>query len=340
MRRSLALLPFLIALAVLMSALPVVARTNIAVGWSVPEGGGHDPAKVMAEVDKYVAQVGRNPAVWGLWSRWGDRGANSNGPCVKGVGSCSFPTASVAALQARGITPMIWWVFVDPKNPRENRRYAQYNKINNGVHDSYIRDWARAARNVGKVTGKPVIIRFAHEADGHWFPWSISAGQNTPRNYKKAWARLWNKFNKVYATKHVRWLWSAIKPQKINYPGNKFVNYVGLTVLNFGNPPKTWKPAKKALNQKVSLARKVTKKPMIVSEMGTSHLGGDKGDWIDTLYKHAYWKQPKIKAIVYLQAPHDPVEGPDWQLSVGDGGAGLNAYKRIANNPKFKGKIR
>ena len=110
MRRTLTLIPVMVILALMVSALPTAARTPIAIGWTV-EGNGHDPAAVMAEVDKYIAQVGQKPKMWSLWSKWGDRGADSNGPCSKNVGSCSFPTASVRALQARGIRPMIWWVF-------------------------------------------------------------------------------------------------------------------------------------------------------------------------------------------------------------------------------------
>ena len=337
MRRSLTFLPLLIALAVLTSALPAAARSNIAVGWTVTDASGHDRATGMAGVDKYIAQVGRKPRVWSLWSKWGDRGANSNGACVKDVGSCSFPTASVKALQARGITPMIWWVFVDPKNPYGNRRYGQYRKINMGVHDAYIKDWARAAKIVGRETKKPVIIRFAHEADGTWFPWSISLFQNSPTKFKNAWVRLWNKFNKVGAKKHVRWLWSPIKPQKINYPGDKYVDYVGLTLLNPGKTAtKSWKTPKVVLDRKVGLSLKVTQKPIIAAEVGTGYKGGDKGNWVETLYKRAYWKHPKVKAMVYLETTN----GPDWRLHVGDQGRGLKAYKKIARNPKFQGRIR
>jgi hypothetical protein len=275
--------------------------------------------------------------MWSVWSKWGDRGADSNGPCLTDVGSCSFPTDTVKALHARGITPMVWWVYVDPKDPFGNRRYGQYHKILKGVHNSYIKDWARAARDVGRETGKTTVIRFAHEMDGAWFAWSTSLYLNTPYKFKRAWRQVWNKFKTVGATEHVRWLWSPIKPKRVHYPGDKYVDYVGITLLNPGNiGSKRWRTPKQVLDWKMRRVLEVTRKPVIAAEIGTGHRGGDKGEWVRGLYQRAYWKYPKIKGLVYLQVKRTP----DWRLQIGDNGAGLTAYKKLAKNSKFQGKIR
>ena len=336
MRRSLTLLPLLVTLAIMASALPAAARSDIAIGWTV-EGDGHDKAWVMAQVDAYIADVGEKPRIWGIWSKWGDRKGDSNGPCPTDRGSCRFPTETVKALHARGITPMIWWVYVDPKDPYGNRNFGQYARIINHHHDAYIKQWAKAARDVGRETGGKTIIRFGHESDGTWFAWSTSLYQNTPTKFQKAWRQIWKKFNKVDAIPHVRFLWSQIKPRANHYPGDRYVDFVGLTLLNPGTTEgDPWKRAKDVLDGKVSKARKVTKKPIIGAEIGSGHGGGDKGEWVRQLYTRAYYKHPYVKGLVYLNANR----GPDWRLHVGDSGAGLIAYSKLAKLQQFKGTIK
>jgi len=334
LHRSLKIIPLLVILAVLFSAVPAAARSPIAIGVSKPDGFGPDAASVIASVGVHKAEVGKKPKMWSLQSMWGDR--HGSWQCQPGKGTCSFPTEAVKALHARGITPIIWWL---PMKPGEgfDRRFGRYKKILKGAHDQYIKEWARAARDVGKETGKPVIIRFAQEATGHWFPWAIGRQDNTRKNYKKAWNYIGRKFANTGADPHVRWLWSHVYPRDWAYPGDRYVDYVGITLLNPGNTgTKRWKTPNEVLDRKVKLSLKITNKPIIGAEVGTGYLGGDKGKWVEALYKRAYWKHPKVKAIVYLQAARQP----DWRLHIGDDGRGLKAYRKIANNPKFQGKIR
>jgi hypothetical protein len=101
-RRPLVIVPFLIALAVLASALPAAARRPIAIGIADPDGGQ------ISTLETHVARVGgTQPGLWALWSDWGSRGGSPT--CVPGQGNCAFPTEMVMQLHARGITPVIWW---------------------------------------------------------------------------------------------------------------------------------------------------------------------------------------------------------------------------------------
>ena len=43
-----------------------------------------------------------------------------------------------------------------------------------GAHDDYIRAWAEGVRDLGY----PLAIRFAHEMNGDWYPWSEQANGN------------------------------------------------------------------------------------------------------------------------------------------------------------------
>ena len=71
--------------------------------------------------------------------------------------------------------------------------------------------------------GMPVAIRFDHEMNGNWYPWSAglpanqgAAGQ--PNLYVQAWRHIWNLFNSVGANSDVIWLWAPIRVDTIQ-PG-------------------------------------------------------------------------------------------------------------------------
>ena len=340
MRRTLPLLASLIVLALLVTAVPASARSQIAIGVANPAGGGPKVAGVIEAVEAHRADVGRYPAMWSLWSKWGDGVSGPSEACEPNVDACAFPSEAVAWLQSKGIMPVIWWLPMDPKDQNSNL-YGRYKRILAGKHDAYIKQWARDARDAGTSSGQPVMVRFAHEATGHWFPWSIGRKDNTRQNYKQAWNYIGRKFKAQGADPHVRWLWANVWPFAWAYPGDKFVDYVGVTVLNFGSDRK-WKPAKGLIDKRGAASRAFTRRPVIVAELGTHWKGGDKGAWIREAYMRSYKKHPYIKGITYLETdePHIQRGHPDWRLEVGDDGAGLTTYQNLASMWKFKGKIK
>ena len=170
--------------------------------------------------------------------------------------------------------------------------YAGYQNIIKGKHDTYIRDWAKAA----KAFGRPVVVRFAHEMNGNWFPWSIGNHGNTPGSFVKAWRHVVNEVRAVGA-RNVKFLWSPYNAESGGYapfyPGNAYVDYVGVTSLNWGNERWRWLPD--LLSRPMSVLRNVSRtsgnplgKPVILPEVGSNHLGGAKADWIRSGYTQVY----------------------------------------------------
>lgn len=338
MRRLSVLVPLLVAMAVLFSAMPAAARAPIAIGVSNPDGGGPELAEVKDAVYAHRAAIGRFPALWSLWSRWGDRGGQTD--CVKGKGTCRFPTEAVEWLQSKGITPVVWWLPVNPKNWTAGE-YERYRRMIWGKHDKYIRQWARDLKLAAQQSGRPVVVRFAHESTGTWFPWSIQNFDNNAKVFKKAWRHIWNQFRGQGALPHTRFLWSQVTPTPFAYPGDKYVHYVGATLLNFGSQ-KSWKPARKAVDAIVKRTKQFTNKPIFFAEVGSHYKGGNKAQWIKNVYNRAYYKHPKVKAIVYLDTdePFKLRGHPDWRLVKPDNGSALTAYRNLASQQRFKGKIR
>ena len=340
MRRSLVLLPVMALALMLLATSSVAARERIALGVS------SEFSTDLAAVDAFTASVGAKPALWTLWSTWGDRGGRAT--CSRHIGSCAFPTTVARGLRAKGITPFIWWQPTDPVNPGAGV-YERYQNIIKGKHDQYIRAWAQAA----KAFGKPVIVRFAHEMNGDWFPWSLNKFKdNTPDRFKAAWRHIVTEFRQVGA-RNVKFLWSPYLWGKgkyeVFYPGNDYVDYVGVTSLNWGGA--RWKSLPGLLERPMGALRKITRtsrnplgKPVLLPEVGSNHDTGDKAAWITSGYRSAYRKWPAIRAMVYFDyntaAITDPYKPhPDWRLVMPPDGSALRAYQSVASQKFFRASI-
>lgn len=51
-----------------------------------------------------------------------------------------------------------------------DKKEIDYNAILSGDMDPYIADFAKKLKHINK----PVFLRFAHEMNGNWYPWSAS----------------------------------------------------------------------------------------------------------------------------------------------------------------------
>jgi mannan endo-1,4-beta-mannosidase len=84
-------------------------------------------------------------------------------------------------------------------------------------------------------------MRFAHEMNGNWYPWSASNGQSTPADYANMWRFVKTRLDNMgIDKKHMQWIFSGICIDvggfKIEdyYPGDDYVDWIGLGGMNFG----------------------------------------------------------------------------------------------------------
>src|SRR5262249_48553137 len=118
-------------------------------------------------------------------------------------------------------------------------QYANRN-IAGGAFDGYLRSWARAA----KAWGKPFFLRPNHEMNGNWYPWGTGAGNpnnNTPEEYVAAWKHLHALFDAEGVTNAV-WVWCPNVGLSMgeDYPGDGWVDWVGLDGYNWGDLNAGW----------------------------------------------------------------------------------------------------
>ncbi len=278
----------------------------------------------IAEYQAHVAAAGRAPAIWSIWSDWG-------GP------DREFPSLEFLSQLDPITVPMIFWQPVNP-NRLTSDRY-RYQAIVNGRHDRYIRRFAQDAA----AYGQPVLLRFAHEMDGPWFPWSVTWFDNSPKRFIAAWRRIHRLFREEGAT-NVKFVWSPNQPcgqctryAKI-YPGNKYVDYVAFSAFNWSKP-KRWQSLLKTLTPGMVAMGKLTSKPVIIAETGSSSKGGDKAAWIATGYPAVLARWPRLKAIVYfdINAKALVSNQRDWRLEKPAGA--LDAYRALLADPRFQGRL-
>ena len=188
----------------------------------------------------------------------------------------------------------------------------------------------------------------AHEMNGDWFEWGVTNHDNSPYLFKKAWKHVVVLFRKVGAT-NVKFLWSPYpRPAKSLpklYPGNAYVDYVGVTNLNWGKD--RWKSMPKLLSGPMTLLRKTTQthrrpqgKPVILPELASNHIGGNKASWIRNGYEAAYKKWPTLRAIVYFDYDTTFAGQPDWRLLKPADRIAVRAYRAVATKSRFKAAFR
>jgi hypothetical protein len=225
-----------------------------------------------------------------------------------------LPIDLLRVITKRGALAEIAW---EPRDPRLSHIQSNYtlSKISSGAHDAYIATWARSAATYGH----PLLIRFAHEMNGTWYPWSATVNGGSPASFVKAWQHVHDLFVQAGAS-NVRWVWcpnvATGLPTSLGavYPGDRYVDIIAVDGYNVGSelpsaggwqtPEQVFAPTLEAVT------RLASSKPLWINEVGSSEYGGDKAQWINELF--GYLKKTPVTAVVWFNIAADG--RPDWRL--------------------------
>jgi len=204
-----------------------------------------------------------------------------------------------------------------------------------GKYDDYLHQYAKDI----VATGLPLAIRFDHEMNGVWYPWSETTGKGDPINgnnkgdYVKMWQHVHDIFEQEGANSLVVWTWApniinnlpaankSVEFLKAMYPGDEYVDWMGVSGY--------LRPAYKADNtftfdytfgSTLDQLREISDKPIILAEIGASEVGGKKPQWINSVFDAL--AQPENADIIGLSwfnlSVTSYVEGElmtnDWRL--------------------------
>lgn len=278
----------------------------------------------LTRLDRFTDMVGRVPAVVMWYQDW------------EHAGSREFDRARMTAVMSRGATPMVTWEPWDYTAGTSQPKYA-LSTIITGRHDAYIGQWARDAA----AWGQPMYVRFAHEMNARYYPWSAGVNGNTSAEYVSAWRHVVAIFRQAGAT-NVRWVWApnvaydGTTPFFELYPGDTYVDWVGLDGYNGGTalPWGGWQSIGQIFGASYDALAAMTSKPVMLSETASAEAGGDKAAWIrQGLLDEVSSRLPRVRAVIWF---HENKE-TDWRVNSSP--AALEAFIEVAASPKYQGRL-
>jgi beta-mannanase len=226
----------------------------------------------------------------------------------------AFNASAATAISDRGTIPMITWQPMDSSlpDPVQQPQYS-LSTIIDGSWDGLLMRWAKGIA----AWGRPLILRFAHEMNGNWYPWSEGVNGNTSGQYVRAWRHVHKLFIANGAT-NVDWVWSpnadypGSTPLSDLYPGDDYVNTVGVDGYNWGTSQSwsVWQTPQQVFHATVADARTLTHKPILLTEVASAGKGGDKAQWITSLFA---WLEdnPNIEGFIWF----DFKKEADWMVN-------------------------
>ncbi|MDB6173276.1 MAG: beta-mannanase [Chthoniobacteraceae bacterium] len=276
--------------------------------------GDKEESVTLEAIEKFERMVEKHQAIVASSSYWGEQ---------------TFPEANVRLISRHGSIPLIFWSPWD-KPYVESRGIDKYSltSIIAGEHDAYLDMWADKAREFGQ----PMIVSFANEMNGSWFPWSgvLYGGEKVvsidppvdgkpevyhyqgPETFKKAWRHVVDRV-RARGARNIQWVLHLMvysDPQEgwnlaeEYYPGSEYVDWLGLSLYGSQFPgDKEWAPFFPLLDWPYTELTLIDPdKPIMLCEWGVAELPhlGSKADWFrDGLRLMKTPKFSRLKAIVY-----------------------------------------
>jgi len=264
--------------------------------------GVHVSFTDMSLVSSFEADAHKSVAIVMWYQHWGETD-----------GYQYFQPGWMNAVRAHGSIPLVTW---DPWNPTLGANQPTYalQNIIDGNFDAYIAQWAQAS----KAWGHPFFLRFAHEMNGNWNPWSEQVNGNKPGQFVLAWRHVHTIFTEQGVT-NVTWVWSPnidfsnSVPLGELYPGDAYVDWVAMDGYNWGNIGAwhTWDTFSTLFQQTYNDMLAITSKPMMIGEMASTEQDGNKAAWISDAYTsqipHDF---SRIRAVIWF----DQDKETDWRI--------------------------
>lgn len=282
------------------TVLPVLLAGFLLGSCGRPEGSGCLTGAFIADrptaaaIDEFQRDYGKKPFLVMTFLDWG-----------------KFPDdAVIRDVYGRGCTLVVTW---EPWHA-EQKAGIDYTGLLRGREDEYIRAFAEKL----KAIGQPVFLRFAHEMNGDWYPWS--AAKLGAARYQGVFRRVRRVFDQA-GVSNVWWIFSvnaenvpAGNDPAFCYPGDRFVDYVGLDGYNWGTTQtwSQWRSFVEIFSKSYSETVRNHKKPVIVTEFASASKGGDKAAWIADAFKSVK-RMPKIKGLVLFNIDKEA----DWKCPPG-----------------------
>ena len=185
----------------------------------------------------------------------------------------------------------------------------------NGEYDQFIKNYAKTIADFGH----PVLFRLGNEMNGDWCPYS---SYNTSRDtaiFKEFYRYIHDTFDKMGAN-NVIWVWNPNcqsfpnfnwNNEMMYYPGDKYVDVVGLTAYNTGtyyaSSGEKWQEFEELYGNLYYTYCARFQQPLMITEFASASMGGNKNQWVINMFNTIKYYS-RIKMAVWW-------DGCDWDAN-------------------------
>lgn len=205
-----------------------------------------------------------------------------------------------------------------------------------GMYDAYLHQWAKDA----KADGRRFLLRMAHEANGGWYIWNY-AGSVPATKFADMWKHVHDIFTAEGAT-NVKWVFcpnsvgTGIVDFTNAYPGDAYVDYVGLDSYNFFTNG-SWHTFSDIFLPSYKLMQALTNKPLILCETASAEDPNNtnrKAQWITDAFETTIPNlMPNVIGVIWFNEKGPP----NWQVDTTP--ASLAAFQAVSADPKWQATL-
>lgn len=177
-------------------------------------------------------------------------------------------------------------------------------EILDGKYDDYLIKYAKDI----KALNTPILFRLNNEMNGDWCGYCAWHYGKDAELYREVWKYVYKIFEENEAD-NVLWVWNpnhksfpnfSYNNDLMYYPGDEYVDIVGLTAYNTGNyyNGEVWSSFDELYQDYYTEYARMFEKPLMITEFGSSIFGGDKVEWVNDMFE-SLKKYPRIKVAIW-----------------------------------------
>lgn len=184
-----------------------------------------------------------------------------------------------------------------------------------GKYDDFLHAYAADVARFGH----PVLFRPFNEMNGDWCNYSAYWTARDCSTYVELYRYIYSIFEEEGANKNTLWVWNpneksfpafAWNNADNYYPGDEYVDIVGLTGYNTGDyyDGETWRSFNEIYDPIYAQMAPQYEQPLMITEFACSSYGGDKAAWVEDMFEQLE-HYPRIKAAVWWDSADKDTDG-------------------------------
>jgi len=229
----------------------------------------------------------------------------------------NYPSVErIDKILGEGYIPMITvenhFVNLSKRDSRSGVRQPNLYNIIQGECDLFFINWAKQIKNVQGT----ILLRIFHEFNGDWYPWCIANNDHKPELLIQAFRHIHDIFMKEEVT-NVKFIWCpnsmSVPQEKWNYimdayPGDDYVDFVGLDIYNGAGESTTWTSFRKVgIENYFLLTEELPGKPLLICETASRERKNNedddtqnKSEWIEQMANAVKSDMSKIRLVSWF----------------------------------------